>query len=169
MELCGRGRTIPEPDRLGQSVGSAPICLRPPILPPSTGCQPGTGPDPNRTRFRADSWPTSAYCATSCMHTQIYENTSIRSQDHQRPIYSEWHPGNIRSNWISATHPHSTRIRAPKWNRSRTVASSTNSLKLQKHPTITECLSLNENEAMPDHSRQKSIWQLSCRKNERDE
>ena len=56
---------MPEPDHLGQSVSLAPICLRPPIPPPSTGCRPGTGPDPNRTRFGANSWPTSAYCATS--------------------------------------------------------------------------------------------------------
>ena len=55
MELCGRGQTIPEPDRLGQSVGLAPICLRPPIPPPSTGCR----------QFGADSGPMSAYCATT--------------------------------------------------------------------------------------------------------
>ena len=52
MELCGRGRTIPEPDHLGQSVGSAPICLRPPIPPPSTGCRPGTGSGPIRSLRR---------------------------------------------------------------------------------------------------------------------
>ena len=64
IELCGRGRTIPEPDRLGQSVSSATICLRPPIPSLSTGCRPRTGLGLNRTWFGTDSEPMSAYCAT---------------------------------------------------------------------------------------------------------
>jgi hypothetical protein len=78
MELCGRGRTIPEPDCSGQSVSSAPICLRPPITPPSMGCRPGTGLAPNWARFEADSGPMSAYCATeSCYLVLVQDRVGL--------------------------------------------------------------------------------------------
>jgi hypothetical protein len=71
MELCGRGQTIPEPDRLGQSVGSAPICLRPPILPPSMGCQPGPGLGPIRGLRRHTV--RQAVCIHRSTRTQVFE------------------------------------------------------------------------------------------------